>query len=255
MIRTLAESERYLALAAVTATVPPTPTLNQLRTYIGGLSLTLTFGKVNIDPAGMYELVIPLSNHPAYGNHPAGQYSIRYRFGSFQQGRAVDPTGLTGIVTGPAPASGSTLTLTIEHDVAAIWPDLIASDNTFGGLSLVATSPGSGRRRRRDRSECSSCGRKNDAASLTAWQQSLSQTYGERYPGLLLTPATEFSGLDTHHLIPVGAPQYWPDQSQFTTANQDTAYRAAVDHTHANGGVVSWAHAYGADDGAYLSAG
>lgn len=252
MVRTLAESSSSEP-AALTATVPPSQTLNQLRTYIGGQSLALTFGRVSINRAGMYELVIPLSNHPAYGDHPAGQYSIRYRFGSFQHGRAVDPTGLTGIVTAPAPVSGSTLTLTIEDDVAAIWPDLIASDNTFGGLSLVATSPDQGAVV--DVSVSVRFVRtKNDAASLTAWQQSLSQTYGQRHPGLLMTPATEFSAVDTHHLIPVGASQYWPDQSQFTPANQDAAYRAAVDHTHANGGVVSWAHAYGSNDGAYLSA-
>ena len=41
----------------------------------------------------------------------------------------------------PTPAAGSSQVLSPAQDVAAIWPDLVAIDNCFYGLSFVARSP------------------------------------------------------------------------------------------------------------------
>ena len=56
-------------------------------------------------------------------------------------GRWKEGNGLTGVVGAPTPAAGSSQVLSPAQDVAAIWPDLVAIDNCFYGLSFVARSP------------------------------------------------------------------------------------------------------------------
>ena len=123
---------------------------NRLRTSIAGQVLTLAFTHVEIGSGGIYEVVVTLSNHPAHGNHKAGQYSLRYRFGGTAAPRKfLDANGIVGIVSNPTPSAGQHFTFDLTDDVAALWPDLVAFDNTFFMLAFVATSPAQGRHGRR----------------------------------------------------------------------------------------------------------
>ena len=253
VVRTAAESSSATAAAAVTYAIPERPTAwNQLRTYIAGHSLVVTFPSARIDAGGTYELVVQLSNHPAFGSRPAGQFFLRYRFGAFATGRFVDATGLTGVVTHATPAAGSKVTLDIPGDVAALWPDMLAADNSFAMLSMVATSPRKGSVV--DVSMSVQFVRtKNDSASLIAAQKQVLATYGPRYPRLTAYASVEISRLEPH-TIPFGVPQFWPDQTTITNANHDAAYNAIAASVRAQGGLVSWNHPFGFSAGPLLSA-
>ena len=53
---------------------------NFFRTGIDGQTLSHVFGTSRLDAGATYEVVLPLSAHPAQAGRPAGQYSLRYRF-------------------------------------------------------------------------------------------------------------------------------------------------------------------------------
>ena len=253
LVRTLAESSSTTVAASVSYAVQESPTaVNQLRTSIAGQSLMVDFVGVRIDSTATYDVLVQLSNHPAYGTRPAGQFYLRYRFGDFQSGYGLDASGLIGNVTNPAPAAGSTLTFDLTSDVAQLWPDMVAFDNSFAMLSLVATSPRSGVvvdvsvNVRFMRTQ-------NDSGALTALHRSIIDTYGPRHQALTTYPVTEISWADPH-LIPFGVGQFWPDQSLITRDDPDSAYRTIVSDVNADGGIVSWNHPFGADTGPLLSA-
>ena len=251
VVRVLAESASTSA-ASVASAVPVHPTaFNQMRTSIAGQTLTVKFPACRIDSGGMYEVIVQLSNHPAYGTRKAGQFEVHYRFGNFAAGRSVDSTGIVGIVTNPTPAAGSTFTLNPTADVAALWPDMLAIDNSLFLLTLKSTSPAKGKVV--DVSATVAFARsQNNSSSLIANQQTIVNTYGPRYPKMNAYPTVEISRLDPH-IIPFGVPQFWPDQNTITAQNHDTAYDAIADSVHSQGGLVSYNHAFGAQDGPLLS--
>ena len=252
VVRTVAESST-VAAASVTYAIPERPTAwNRLRTYIAGHLVVVTFASARIDAGATYELVVQLSNHPAFGARPAGQFFLRYRFGAFSTGMFVDSTGLTGVVTYATPAPGSTVTLDLASDVAALWPDMLAADNSFAMLSMVATSPHQGSMV--DVATSVQFVRtKNDPASLIAAHEQVLATYGPRYPLLTAYPSVEISRLEPH-TIPFGVPQFWPDQKTITTGNHDNAYIAIADSVRAQGGLLSWNHPFGYSGGPLLPA-
>jgi hypothetical protein len=227
---------------------------NRLRTSIAGQVLTLTFAQVRIDGTGTYEVVVTLSNHPAFGNHPAGQYSLRYRFGgSGATRRFVDASGLVGIVSRPTPTNGQQFTLNLASDVGLLWPDLVATDNTFFGLAWVATSPASPAVV--DVSVTMAFARNsNSPSTLTSLHQQLVSTYGSRHPGLTAYPTVEVSRIDPLHMIPFGIPQMWPDQSTITKSTLHQAYTRIADSVHAQNGLISMNHPLGVNSGPQLSA-
>jgi hypothetical protein len=252
VVRVLAESSSSSTPASVSSSVQVSPyALNQLRTAIVGQQLTLAFPACRIDTGGMYEAVIALSNHPAYGTRPAGQFTLRYRFGNFAKARFVDSSGVTGIVTNPTPANAAQFTFDLTSDVAALWPDMLAMDNTFGMLTLTATSPAKGKVV--DVSITAGFARsQNTSDALIANQKTIVSTYGPRYPAMTVYPTVEISRIDPH-VNPFGVPQFWPAQSGITSKNHDSAYNAITASVHSQGGLVSWNHAFGAGTGPLLS--
>jgi hypothetical protein len=191
----------------------------------------------------MYEIVVQLSNHPAFGTRPVGQFELHYRYGNFTAARFVDPSGLIGVVRNPTPAAGSHVTLDLTSDVAALWPDMLAIDNSLYLLTLVATSPAKGKVVDVSASVQFTRARNNSSA-LIADQQTVLNTYAPRYPKMKAYPTVEISYLDPH-IIPFGVPQFWPDQATIVK-NEVSTYDSIADSVHAQGGLVSYNHPFGA---------
>lgn len=227
---------------------------NRLRTSIAGQVLTLAFSQVQIGSGGTYEVVVTLSNHPAHGNHKAGQYSLRYRFGGTAAPRKfLDSNGITGVISNPTPSAGQRFTFDLTSDVATLWPDLVAFDNTFFMLAFVATSPAKGVTV--DVSVTMQFARSmNGSAALTSLHDQLVTSYSPRHPNLTAYPAVEVSRIDPLHTIGFGVPQSWPDQSTITKSNVNQAYTKIADAIHAQHGLMSMNHPFGPNDGPLLSA-
>jgi hypothetical protein len=226
---------------------------NRLRTSIAGQVLTLDFVQVQIGSGATYEVVVTLSNHPAHGNHKAGQYSLRYRFGGTAGPRRfVDASGIVGIVSNPTPSAGQQFTFDLTNDVAALWPDLVAFDNTFFMLAFVATSPKTGVVV--DVSVTMQFARSmNNPSALTSMHQQLVADYSPRHPALVAYPTVEVSRIDPLHVIAFGTPQSWPDQTTITKSTVNQAYTKIADAIHAQHGLMSMNHPFGPNDGPALS--
>ena len=226
---------------------------DKLRTSIAGHTLRHTFGACRLTNGATYEMRIALSHHPAAGTRPAGQLSLWYRFGTgLAAGRRLESSGLVGVVTRPLPAAGTTLALDLDADVAALWPGLLPFDNGFNMLSFVVRSARSGSIAdvRVAALEFRRTG--HDAAAIAADQRRIADTYGPRY-GLTLHPASEV-GRGVRHMNAYSQPQLIPDQRLNVDATRDDFYRQTVDAAHSRGGVVSWNHPFGANEGPVLSA-
>lgn len=247
-VRVVAQSANS-SPASFTAPMQAKPmAANRLRTSIAGQVMTVRFPASRIDAGGMYELVVDLSNHPQFGNHKVGQYQLRYRFGNFTKGRTLDASGLVGIVTNPKPAAGAAFTFTPTDDVAALWPDLVAFDNTFFMLSFAATSPAQSAVT--DVSVTIQFARsKNNATDLSSLHNQLVTAYASRHPGLTVYPTVEVSRFDPLHVIGFGlANQLWYDQSLITKPTVHQAYTQLADTIHAQGGLMSMNHPFGPSD-------
>lgn len=251
-LRLLAESSSTTAAASVTMAMQDKPfAFNRFRTSIAGLRLVHRVTSVRLTNGARYEIVLPLSYHPAAGGRPAGQYTLIYRFGG-PAARFTEGTGLTGVVRMPTPAAGSTQTLSPEADVAALWPGMLAIDNVSYGLSFVARSP-----RRTAVADVKVSGvtftrSQNGAAAVIANQARIVEAYQPRYPNLLLPRTTEVSRT-LPDMNPFGMPQWLPDYASLPTEH-DAMYRAIVSQVHGMGGLISWNHPFGYNMGPLLSA-
>jgi hypothetical protein len=251
----LAESSTNAAATATLAVDDVTTRIiwDRLRTSIAGQSLGHTFGaSPRLTNGARYEIRVTLSKHPAFGSRSAGAFQLWYRFGAgLAVGRHLEGGGLIGVVTRPLPAAGARVTLDLEPDVAALWPDMIAADNGFVMLSFVVTSPSSGAVADIALSRLDFLRTAHDAASIVACQRHIATTYASRY-GLTIHPGIEV-GRGVRHMNAFAAPQYIPDQSLNHPATLDEFYRQAVIGTHNRNGLVSWNHPFGANVGPLLS--
>lgn len=250
-VRLLAESASATAAATLTMQVQERPTArNRLHTSIAGTALTQRITSAALTRGATYELVMPLSYHPAVAGRPAGQYQLVYRFGG-RVGRWREGNELTGVVGAPAPAAGSVRVLTPVEDVAAIWPDLVAMDNSFYGLSLVARSPRRGAVADVQVDSITIARTRTSIPDVIANQAAIVAAYQSRYPAVTAHPEIEI-GSHLPHINPFGMPQWLPDYSQFPT-DHDTLNRQLVAKIHALGGIASYNHPFGTNDGPLLS--
>ncbi|MDQ1439975.1 MAG: hypothetical protein QOG97_203, partial [Acidimicrobiaceae bacterium] len=105
---------------------------------LAGHSLSIEIFPSTVGPDAWLELRILCSQRPAMNGRPAGGYSLVYRFGTAQAGHAAH--GLEGVVSIPAvTGQWNSVTLKPVDDIAALWPDLQADDNSMRGLWLGAT--------------------------------------------------------------------------------------------------------------------
>jgi hypothetical protein len=252
-VRLLAESSSATAAASVTMQGNDASWgRNKLRTSIAGTTLTQKITSAVLSNGARYEVVVLLAYHPATGGRPAGQYQLIYRFGAAGTGRWKEGGGLTGVVGMPKPAAGSTQVLSPAKDVAAIWPDLIANDNAFNALSLVARSPKRGAVADVKVASMTFNRTQNSAAAVIANQAALVAAYRSRYPTVTAYPQTEISKY-LPDMNTFGMPQWFPDYTTFST-DHDTLYRQLVAKVHSLGGIISYNHPFGYGDGPLLTA-
>ncbi len=249
-MRVLAESADA-APASVSASVENRAASVALRTSIAGTRLRLAFGHVRLDPGATFELRVVLSIHTASGTRPAGQLDLRRVWGR-PAARFLVAEGLAGVVSSPAPASGSVEVVDLVAEVQALWPDVLANDNCLYQLQLVATSPSRGVVA--DVSQSLTFLRSEiDEESVLAHQREVLETYGPRHPEMSVWPSVEISRLHAQpHVIPFGVKQWFPDQRDITEASATRWFREMVESVHHQGGVASWNHPFGTPPGGRL---
>ena len=249
-IRLLAESSSATAASATMTANDATFGRNKLRTSIAGITLTQKITRAVLANGAKYEVVIPLSRHPAVAGRPAGQYQLVYRFGG-SSGRWTETNGLTGVVSAPTPAAGSVQVLNPAKDVAAIWPDLVTIDNGFSGLAFTARSPKHTAVADVTVASMTITRTQNSAASVIANQAAIVSAYRTRYPAVTAYPQTEISKY-LPDLNTFGMPQWLPDYAAFSTVH-NTLYQQLVAKVHALGGIISYNHPFGYNGGPLLS--
>ena len=250
-IRLLAESSAATAAGSVTMSIQPQPqAFNRLRTSIAGQTLEHTVTSMRLTTGARYEVVVPLSYHPAISGRPAGAYQLVYRFGA-GSGRWTENAGLTGVVGLPAAAAGSVQRLSPEADVALIWPTMLASDNAMYGVSFVAKSPKKGAVADISVAGVRFLRTQNAPAAITANQARLISAYQPQFSNLTVRATTEISKT-LPDMNPFGIPQYFPDYAHLP-ANSDAWHPAVVSDVHARGGLISWNHPFGYNTGPLLA--
>jgi hypothetical protein len=218
------------------------------RSNVRGLKVTLEVFPTSTSTDAWLEMLVTISYRPVQGAKPKGVYSLSYRFGPGPQRREV--RGVLGIVWLPVPnGAWSTVTVTPEEDIAALWPDILAADNTFGRLWLGATS--------RAGADARGCfdylrfERTQVGETMLATQRELMAAYGARFPTV-----TQFQGLEVsyfhEHVNWYGGHVQIPDYTGWTDAaphekSADRYLRVAseVAAIHAGGGLASLNHPYG----------
>jgi hypothetical protein len=255
-IRVLVESAGSSPATQTLAMQDNPNAFNFFRTGIDGQTLSHAFGTSRLDTGATYEVVLPLSTHPAQAGRPAGQYSLRYRF---QPGatprRFTEGNSLVGVVLAPMPANGTTVTLDPVPDIQALWPDLLAIDNVSFGLSFVVTSPRTGVVADVHLQQVVVNRVRHDPAGILAAQHRFASTYSPRY-GVTGVVSEELSmGPEAiPHWNRFGSEPEFRLKAGMTTGNWQPYYRDYATRAHASGALVSWNHPLGFSAGPLLSA-
>jgi hypothetical protein len=229
---------------------------NTFRTGIQGQTYTVVLGTSVLSAGARFEIVLRLSLHPARSGRPAGQYSLRYRFvRGATPARFAEQAGLAGVVRAPMPGDGTTVTLTPEADIRALWPTMLATDHSSAGLSFVATSPRRGVVADVGLRSVTVARPRHDAAGVRAAQEAALARYTAA-SGVLGLPSEEVSlGPEAiAHCNVFGAPPEWALKADVGLANWRSYYRGMIRRVHARGGLVSWNHPLGFAGGPVLSA-
>jgi len=209
-------------------------------TCIADTTLGIDVRPEQVGPDAAFLLEMELSHHPAKGTRPAGRYVLRYQVGGAPERRHT-ADGLIGTVELPAKIGEWTrLKLRLADDVRALWPDLVAEDNSLRNLRVGVTS-GRGvpvsavvdrllfHRARRRGQEGEDLRREVLAA------------YRDSYAGVTHHRAYEISMV--RHLNWYGGDQTLPALPSPPVRDNDPALaESMVDFLHAHGGVVCWNH-------------
>lgn len=245
-LRVLAESASS-SPCSLTLPVQAKPlAFNRLRTSISGLQMRQTITSARLTNGARYEVVLPLSYHPAMAGRPAGQYQLVYRFG-VPAGRFKEGNGLTGVVGAPTPTAGSVQTLIPQQDVAAIWPEMVAIDNCTYLLSFAARSPTLGAVCDVSVASVTFTRSRSAAASVIADQAAMLNKYRPRFPDLDIHATTEVSKT-LPDMNPFGIQPWLPDYSTLSKRS-DIWHQQVSDQVHAMGGVIAYNHPFGYNDG------
>jgi predicted metal-dependent phosphoesterase TrpH len=203
-------------------------------TYSGSLAdATLA---VELRPGAGAALQVDLSHHPASGGRAAGHYRLTYRFGPSTGERRT--TGTEGIVEVPAPAGWSTVDIRPVEDVRALWPDLVAEDNSLFRLRVGVLGTGSAAFRN------VTITRAHRADSLALVRDVMAR-YADRYPDRRQYAALEVSLV--RHLNWFGGELVMPDYGGRAPVKDDAvpAAEAMVRFIQRHGGVASYNHPLG----------
>ncbi len=226
------------------------------RGSLTGQSLTIDVLLTSGWSRGYLELLIATSYHQTSHGRPAGLYSLSYRFvpAGVKAGRVAN--GLQGVITIPVSPTSSqnpwgTVTITPSTDIAALWPDLDYRDFALFGLTLSAASTGDQVSGYFDYLRFT---RQTSGEAFLKQQIDMEQVLAPKYPGVV-----QRQGLEVGRMLPhinwfggsVAVPSY-----STTTPSQYTAYLrdTMIPQIHKAGGLVSYNHPYGYNDGPLLPA-
>jgi hypothetical protein len=208
-------------------------------TYSGSLADT-TLG-VELRPGPGAAVQLDLSHQPASGGRAAGRYRLTYRIGpSTRDRRAV---GRDGVVDLPAPTGWSTVDIRPVDDVRALWPDLVAEDNSLFRLRVGVVGAGSATFRQVTITRA----RRGDSLGLV---RDVMGRYARRYPDRRQYAALEVSLV--RHLNWYGGELVMPDYGDRAPVKDDAipAAEQMVRFIQRHGGVASYNHPLGADPAA-----
>ena len=205
-------------------------------TYSGSLADT-TLG-VELRPGPGAAVQVDLSYQPASGGRPAGRYRLSYRLGGAGRGRRA--AGTHGVVDVPAPAGWSTVDIRPVEDIRALWPDLVAEDNSLFRLRVGVLGTGSADFRQ------VTITRARRADSLALMRDVMGR-YARRYPDRRHYAALEVSLV--RHLNWFGGELVMPDYGDRAPVKDDAvgAAEAMVRFIQGHGGVASYNHPLGGD--------
>ncbi len=203
-------------------------------TYSGSLADTTL--AVELRPGPGAALQVDLSHHPAGAGRDAGRYRLTYRFGPSTGDRRA--AGRDGTVDVPAPAEWSTVDIRPVDDIAALWPDLVAEDNSLFRLRVGVLGTGNAAFRRVTITRA----RRGDPLALV---REVLGRYAERYPDRRQYPALEVSLV--RHLNWFGGELVVPDYGARAPVKDDAvpAAEAMVRFIQSHGGVASYNHPLG----------
>lgn len=224
------------------------------RDNLTGQSLTIDVLLTSGWTRGYLELLIHSSYHEASGGRPAGDYTLSYRFvpPGIQGNRVAK--GNQGEITIPVRPTSSknpwgTVTVTPSDDIAALWPDLDYRDFALWELTLNAASEGDLVGGYFDYLRFT---RRRSGEVQLRQQMDMERVLAPRYPSVVQRQGLEMSGR-LPHLSWFGGAVAVPDYSAETvhTWTSWTTYleRTTVPQIHAAGGLVSYNHPFGYNDG------
>jgi hypothetical protein len=202
---------------------------------------------------GYLELLIDSSYHEGAGGHPAGGYSLSYRFVPEGAAPSRVANGLQGIITIPvrAPDRWSTVTITPSEDIAALWPALDSRDFALWELTLSAASQGAQVGGYFDYLRFD---RTLSGGAFLHQQMEMGAALAPKYSGV-----TQQQGLEVSRQLPhlnwFGGDVTMPDYGSTGPSGYRGFLRdTAVPQIHAAGGLVSYNHPFGYGGGPLLPA-
>ena len=181
------------------------------------------------------------SYRPALAGRSAGRYTLEYRIGA-SEGRWTEDEGRLGIVAiTAAPDQWRRLSLDLEADVAALWPDLVSADAGIHRLRVGVRSRNSAAASGYfDRLRFIRSGR--DGNQTVTLQGAMMREYAKRYPAVKQFQGSELSLV--RHLNAYGGQFALPDYGDAPPTKVKTIPAALdmVAFAHANGSLVTFNH-------------
>ncbi len=217
-------------------------------TCLADTTLELDVRASQVGPDAVLAVEIDSSYHPAVGSRPAGQYTLRYRIGGTSTVRR-RARGLLGIVELPAPRGHwRRVALRPVRDIAAIWPELVAADNSLYQLRIGVLSRRGHpvdvvvdrlRFRRTQR----------DPTAALALRRSVLRHYAGRFPGVRQSDTAEISLV--RHLNWFGGELVLPPYPAGAPRKDGSvaAAQAMVQFIKSHGGIASYNHPMQGDVG------
>ncbi|TDE10190.1 hypothetical protein E1269_12620 [Jiangella asiatica] len=215
------------------------------QTYSGSLADTTIDLDVLTEATGPgRELVIEIntSYHPAHAGRPAGRYLLQYRIGGGTDGPVVHRTdGLRGYVEIPVPASRwHRVTFRPVDDLRALWPDLVAADNSMHTLRLGVRVDGTTETRAVVDRLRIDYGRRDGAGGIGLRRDVLAE-YDAQYPDIAHHEAFEVSLV--RHLNWIGGDLVMPELPSPPRRDNDPDLTAEmIEFMHAHGALAQWNH-------------
>jgi hypothetical protein len=222
-------------------------------------TLTLDVRCEETGPGRELILHIESSYHPARAGVPAGRLALSYRIGGIDRVRHHrEGDGRSGVVELPAPAGRwHRVRLRPVDDIATIWPDHVAEDNSLWQLRIGVRSRDRRAatravvdRLRIDRGRAGPalrpcapphpCPAENHAPAIALRRDVLAR-YAAEYPDVTWYEAWEVSL--TRHLAWIGGELAMPELPVPAVRDNDpAAAEAMVALMHANGALAQWCH-------------